>query len=146
MTSDKSYNTEQRLNTLLAQLLGFPEAVLANLISGNFPDTWNSLGSPSAIGWTTDHGRWRVCADGDIEFDIHLSGTSGSGLPGTYTFANTLPAGQRPGINRHYPLTATGTISAGDNYPRLFVSTAGSVQIVVPAATAVGGMPKMTLG
>lgn len=135
MTSDKSYATEQRLNTLIGQLLGLPQAVAA-LPQGLFPDPWNTLGGiggPS--GWTSDHGRYRMTLEGDVEIDIMLHGTSGSGTAGTITYANNLAVGYRPAIDRIYPL---GVNTTGGANAFAHVQTDGTFTLIVPAQSKIG--------
>jgi hypothetical protein len=108
------------------------------------PDTWQTLGSPSATGYTSDHGRYRFALDGEVEFDIALHGTSGAGTAGTYTYANTLPAAYRPALDRVYPLANSGS-GAGAQDSHLNVNASGSVQLVLGAHTTIGGCARMPL-
>jgi hypothetical protein len=99
-------------------------------------ETWHTLGSPSATGYTTGHGRYRMSPEGETEFDIVLTANGGGGTAGTYTFANTLPAAYQPATNRSYPLGYNGTITAGQNFPALRITTAGAVILQIPALPA----------
>ena len=107
----------------------------------SLPDGWNSLGSPSATGYTSDHGRYRFTPTGEVEFDILLHGTAGNGTAGTYTYANTLPAAYRPAVTRAYPLGSTGSVFGGS----VAVSTAGVVSIGVAAVARLGNVFTMPL-
>jgi hypothetical protein len=98
------------------------------------PETWHSLGSPSATNFTSNHGRYRMTADGTVEFDIVLTGGTGGGTQGTYTYANTLPTAYRPALDRFFPLGAQGAwIAAGGRFPGLKVNADGSVNLHMPS-------------
>jgi hypothetical protein len=96
-------------------------------------DSWQSLGSPAATGFTSDHGRYRLTSDGDVEFDIALTAGGGGGTAGSYTYANTLPAAYRPAINRTYPL---GRENAASPSPDLHIGTGGTVRVDLPGIGA----------
>lgn len=106
-----------------------------SVASPAIPETWHTLGSPSFAGWTSDHGRYRMTPWGDVEIDIHLSG---SGTAGTYTYPNSLQAAYIPAITRHYPMAITGNVTAGTNNARIFVSSTGIVQVVLPSVSNAG--------
>jgi hypothetical protein len=114
-------------------------------------DAWHSLGSPSATGYTSNHGRYRMSVDGDVEFDITLVANVGGGTAGNYAYANTLLASPnyRPAFKRAYPIAFNdATSTTGGNFPCLVVDTTGQVNIRIggyPAGVVVGGNPRMPL-
>lgn len=122
---------------------------IATTAPGTFDttETWHSLGSPSATGFSSDYGRYRMTPEGEVEFDIQLS-SAGGGTGGTYTYANTLPTAYRPVNIRVYPLCRTDTAPGGQFFPCLQVHASGAVQIQVPGIAAgnqVGGQAFMPL-
>ena len=111
-------------------------------------ETWHSLGSPSATGYTSNIGQYRLLPDGDTEIDVQLTAGGGGGTAGTYTYANSLPAGYRPPVNRFYGLGWDSTVTAGMSFPVLIVDASGTVQVKVPAlaaAVVVGGTIRVPL-
>lgn len=112
------------------------------------PESWHSLGSPSATGFSSGHGRYRMSPEGEVEFDIQLSTGGGAGTAGTYTYANTLPSAYQPANIRVYPLARTDTVGAGSNFPCLIIHASGQVQIQLPGVAAnnqAGGQAFMPL-
>ena len=139
MASDKSYATEQRLSDHIAggydPVAGWPAI-----------EDWHTLGTPSATGYSSVRGRYKMLATGEVEFDIQLTATGGAVTAGSYTYANTLPTAYRPSIDRQLALGNSGTGGQGCS---LAVLTSGSVLVVVDATTPgharVGGSPRMPL-
>jgi len=102
-------------------------------------ETWHSLGSPSATNFTSNHGRYRMTAEGQVEFDIQLTAAAGGGTSGIYTYANTLPIAYRPSSDRFYPVACQGTwLGAGIRFPGLKVFADGHVDVHLPGASASG--------
>lgn len=107
------------------------------------PEVWHTLGSPSATGFTSVHGRYRLTPDGETEIDIQLNANAGGGTGGTYTYANLLPvAYQAIGSAAHaYPVGYNATIVAGQNFGVVLIddkgtANAGRVRIQVPNLAA----------
>lgn len=98
-------------------------------------ETWHALGSPSATGFTSNIGQYRITAEGETEVDVKLTANAGGGTAGTYTYANTLPAAYRPPANRIYPLGFNQTLASGVSCA-LIVNSAGTVQVKLAALTA----------
>lgn len=123
MTSEKAVLTEQRLNDWIAG--GYDPVAGPPTI-----ETWHSLGSLS--GFTIGVARYRMTADGEVEFDIDVDGNATHA--NSVNFGTTLPTAYRPSLNRHLPLARTGNIGAAltDQASRIFISTAGVVTVLTP--------------
>lgn len=123
------------------------DTILADI--GGSAEVWHTLGTPGITGWTSDHGRYRLANDGCVEFDIILHSNAVAHASSINTYPNTLPAAYQPAVNRVLPLGIDTTITAGDPFPRLAISTAGVVKIAIPSVAAVtteiGGTLHMTL-
>jgi hypothetical protein len=90
--------------------------------SPSVPETWSTLG-PIGNGWTTNHGRYRMTAEGELEIDVSLQG---SGTTGTLTWPNTLPSAYRPVIARRI----AGVPTSGTCHTT--VNTSGTVSSTIP--------------
>ena len=144
----EQYPPEQADDELAAvrgQVEMLNERIRTNLILAEDPDTpgqdetWQSLGSPSATNFTSDHGRYRMTAEGEVEFDIALTGNTNGGTQGVYTYANTLLAAYRPAIDRFFPLGAQGTwVGTSTRSPGLLVTAAGVVSVGLPSLGSSG--------
>lgn len=110
-------------------------------------ETWHSLGSPSATGFTSNIGQYRLTAEGETEIDVKLTANGGGGTAGTYSYANTMPAAYRPPTTRIYPLGFNATLASGVSNA-LIVNSTGIVQVklaALPAATIVGTSVRVPL-
>jgi hypothetical protein len=110
LTSEKTYDLEQRFNAL---------------ITG---DPWHSLGALGAH-YTVTLGRYRLIAiTNSVRLDIKVNG---DGLQATsVTFANTLPAAYRPATTHDKIPMGTGhAVINNDIWPILAVDTAGNVTV-----------------
>jgi hypothetical protein len=128
---------------------GAASPLLAVLAGGVF-ETWHSLGSPSATGYTSLGGRYRYEAIGPgyTVLEIQLLANAGGGTAGVYTYASALPAGyQFPGSgSKSEPLGFNGTVAAGSNFGSALIDGAaagspGRVRIDIPglpAGTVIG--------
>jgi len=117
--------------------IGVANPVLA-FPGGGF-ESWHSLGAVAATGYTSNLANYRITNDDETEFDIELTANAGGGTAGNYAYANALPSSPvnyRPLTARSFPLGYNGTVTAGQNNPCLRVSTAGVVQITLPALPA----------
>ena len=99
-------------------------------------ETWHSLGSPSATGYTSNINQYKLLPDGDAVIDVQLTANGGGGTAGTYNYANSLPAAYRPPVNRFYGLGWDSTVTAGMSFPVLIVDHSGTVQVKLPALAA----------
>lgn len=113
-------------------------AVDPTITTGTNPESWKSLGSISATGYTKQQGQARISPDaGDfVQFDIQLTANSGGGTAGTYAFATSLPSAYRPARTQTLPLAQSATLIGGAVYPCVTVTTAGVVSIKVGAYAA----------
>ncbi|MGH3400621.1 MAG: hypothetical protein ACRDPO_38660, partial [Streptosporangiaceae bacterium] len=113
------------------------------------PEVWHTLGTPGITGWTSNHGRYRMTPEGEVEFDITLTSNGVAHASSNTVYPDTLPAAYQPAFNRVYPLSLDSTITAGDPYPRLYITTGGAVKISIPSVgasvTDIGGNIRMTL-
>lgn len=96
-------------------------------------ETWHSLGSPSATGWASQHGRYRMTPEGETEMDINLTG---SGSTGTFNYANALAAAYRPSIKRVHNLGMEGITTSPC---QVTVATTGVVTLRIGATTSTIG-------
>ena len=103
-----------------------------NVAAHTQAETWHSLGSPGITNFTSDHGRYRLSANGDIEFDI-VGHATGSVTAGLYAYANTLPSFYRPAVARSY---AAGLPRGAGVPARIFVQTGGTVSLDIPALSS----------
>lgn len=95
-------------------------------------DIWHSLGA--LTGYTVSRGRYRLMPEGEVEFDVHVTG-GGANASGV-NFANTLPAvpvNYQPALTRRYPLESGRAVTAGDPWPRVEITAAGVVTVVTAA-------------
>lgn len=99
-------------------------------------ETWHSLGSPSATGFTSNIAQYRMTAEGETAIDVKLTANAGGGTAGTYSYANTLPAAYRPPTTRIYPLGWNSTMVAGAASNALIVNSTGIVQVKLNALVA----------
>ena len=96
-------------------------------------ETWHSLGT--LAGYTVNQARYRrVAQNNEVEFDINV--TSGGANALTTVFSVTLPSA-------YQPITLSKTYAMASNAgsfvnPRLGITTAGAVSIVMTANTAAG--------
>jgi hypothetical protein len=93
-------------------------------------EAWHSLGT--LANYTIAAGRYRMTPEGELELDIDVTGNGSNA--GTTTFGNTLPTAYRPAITRHVGIGTTRPQTNGESWPRLFISTAGGVQVVATAS------------
>lgn len=94
-------------------------------------DIWHTLGALSGTsGYTVNQARYTLTTDGFYEVDIVLSATA-TATAGSYTFANSLPAG--PLNARSYPLGYNGAQTTGTSFPSVRIGGAGSVVVQIPA-------------
>lgn len=110
-------------------------------------ETWHSLGSPSATGFTSNIAQYTYTAEGETEIDVKLTANAGGGTAGTYSYANTLPAAYRPPTTRIYPLGFNQTLASGVSNA-LIVNSSGVVQVklaALSAATIVGTTVRVPL-
>lgn len=125
-----------------------PITALAPGATSTTAETWHSLGSPGATGYTSVHGRYRMTPMGEVEFDIQLV-DAGTGTAGIYSYANTLPSAYRPSIDRYYPIGVQGTNLGASRAPGLRIQTTGAVAVMLPtigvAGNLVGGTAIMPL-
>jgi len=112
----------------LAQL-GQSMAIVASHPGGSTAETWQSLGTLS--GFTVTRGRYRITPEGEVEFDVVITG--GGANAATTSWSNTLPAAYRPAVARAATMATGRAVTAGDAWPRLTVSTGGTVQVVTVA-------------
>lgn len=98
-------------------------------------ETWHSLGSPSATGFTSNVGQYRLTAEGETEIDVNLTANVGGGTAGTYSYATTLPAAYRPPTTRIYPLGFNQTLASGVSCA-LIVKSTGEVDVKLAALSA----------
>lgn len=120
----KAYDHQNRLDTLAAavQFLATDPVNPTNL------EGWHTLG-PFGNGWSSNHGRYRLTAAGELEIDISL--TSGSGSGTSLAWPNTLPPAYRPAFVRRIPgVPASGSIC------HTTVNTSGSVTSLVATGAA----------
>lgn len=124
--------------------IGITSPLVAILAGGAF-ESWHSLGSPSATGYTVLAGRYRYEAIGPgyTVLEIQLQANAGGGTAGVYTFANSLPAGyQFPGAgSKSDPLGYNGNVTAGTAFGNVLIDGAagafpGRVRIDIPALNA----------
>lgn len=99
-------------------------------------ETWHSLGSPTATGFTSNIGQYRLTAEGETEIDVKLTANAGGGTAGTYSYANTLPAAYRTPTTRIYPLGFNSTYVSAAAANALIVNSSGVVQVKVSALVA----------
>lgn len=112
------------------------------------PETWTTLGSPSATGFTSNIAQYRMTAEGETQIDVKLTAGGSGGTAGTYTYAATLPAPYRPPTTRIYPLGWNSTMVAGAASNALIVNSSGTVQVklnALAAATIVGTTVRVPL-
>lgn len=118
----------------------FPAVVAIDptITSGTNPESWKSLGSITATGFTKQQGQARISPDaGDfVQFDIQLTANSGGGTAGTYAFGTALPTAYRPKRTQVLPLAQSATMVAGAVFPVVSVATTGVVSIKVGAYAA----------
>lgn len=81
-------------------------------------------------GYTLNVARYWLTTEGFYRIQVVMTGTA-SAVAGTYIFTNPLPNG--PKLNCSFAMGYNGTITAGQNYPSLRVSTSGTVEVQVPA-------------
>jgi hypothetical protein len=115
-----------QLSTATYQLGSSPPAI----------ETWHTFGA-FGNGWTTNHGRYRLTPNGELEVDVSLSG---SGTTGTITWPSfILPTAYRPTITRRIP----GVPSSATCHCTINTSGAISLSIAAAAGTfdAVGQVP-----
>jgi hypothetical protein len=140
VTSEKTYDVEARFNAFVGG--GYdPVAGPPTL------ETWHSLGSPSLTNIASDHGQFRMLPFGVVLFQIVLHATANAASQAT-TYATTLPAVYRPAFNSPFPLGFNDSQLTTDRWPRIVVTTAGAVNIGLPAITSgavVGGSFLMVL-
>lgn len=105
-------------------------------------DSFHSLGSHAgAAGWTADRNSYRMVNGNTVEIDFMLHGTSGNGSAGTITYASNLAPLYQPAIDRVYPVSSNSTT---DN-AFCHVQTDGTVTLIVPAESKIGGLVRMPL-
>ncbi len=92
-------------------------------------DTWHTLGT--LTGYTVTVGRYRLTPDNCVEIDVEV--VAGGANASSVTFSVTLPAQYRPLADRRPPISTNKTVAAGDISPRLFVGSAGAVQVIQTA-------------
>jgi hypothetical protein len=93
----------------------------------NVADPWHSLGT-FGLGWTIARGRYRLTTDGELEIDINLTGT---GVPGSLLWPNTLPSQYRPAVVKRIPgVPDTGAAC------HTTINTAGVVTSQAPSGAA----------
>lgn len=110
------------------------------------PETWHSLGT--LAGYTVNAGRYRLTPMNEVELDIDV--TAGGANAGTVTFQNALPSQYRQTPARgdvRLPMSTTRVVTAGDPWPRLFISqSSGQIEVIQTASdtselTFTGCMP-----
>ena len=99
-------------------------------------ETWKSLGSITATGFTSNIGQYRLLPDGDLEVDVKLTANAGGGTAGVYSYGTTLAAPYRPPTTRIYPLGWNSTMVAGAATNALIVNSTGVVQVKLNALVA----------
>lgn len=119
------------------------ETTLTTALAALTPGAWQSLGSPSATGYTVEFGRYRSTPYG-TQIDIQLVANSGGGTQGIYTFANTLSSGyQFAGtVSRSYPFGYNGSYASTSAYfgsvlmDPAGAGTPGRIRIQIPGLGA----------
>ena len=96
----------------------------------------NSLGALAAgSGYAVNTGRYWLDNNGFTVLDVNLTAGAAT-VAGTYAFANSLPAALRPLNAYSYPMGYNGTNAGAGNWPSMRVSTAGVVELQIPALPA----------
>jgi len=104
-------------------------------------ETWHSLGT--LAGYTVTRGRYKMTAEGQVEFDISVTG--GGANAAAVNWSTTLAAPYVP--TAFYQLPMTTALASPANLPRLSITNAGVVTVAFVANTtaAVTGTALMPL-
>ncbi|MHB1433997.1 MAG: hypothetical protein ACYCVZ_18020 [Streptosporangiaceae bacterium] len=84
------------------------------------PGTRTGLGSLGASGLDITVSTFETLADGKVFFSIKGTATAAVSS-GSKTFPVSLPAALQPATPTELPVTTGGTLSSGDNWPRLYI-------------------------
>jgi hypothetical protein len=103
-------------------------------VAGGCPlvtDQWHTLGT--LAGTTLTQAAYRMTVEGELEIDFH--GSTGGANAASVNFSVTLPAAYRPSTtSRRQPIHTGRAVTAGETFPYVQVSTAGTVQVNFNAA------------
>lgn len=94
-------------------------------------DTTHGLGALGVANLTISTANYVLCPDGRVFISI-VGIATGAVAGGTATFPNALAVGYRPATEKLLPAMYGGTITAGEQRPRLQVNTNGQVTLAFP--------------
>lgn len=94
-------------------------------------DTTHGLGALGVANLMISTANYVLCPDGRVFISI-VGIATGAVVGGTATFPNALAVGYRPATEKLLPAEYGGTITAGEQRPRLQVNTNGQVTLAFP--------------